>query len=182
MSEHAHAFIAYLNHLEEQDRGALAELRRSLGFAPGAYPPAYPYVERFAGNERSVNDSFRLALYVTAGLFALNPKNSTGSLAASLGQLMRNRNSESIEKRFIALLGADPGNISNYLRQVVSLLAADDLGLDYVVLLDDLSRWLNPYAVEWRDKIRQRWARDFYRVLTSQEFEPGQISAETVTK
>lgn len=181
MSEHAQSFMTYLSRLREQDRGAIAELRRSLSFAPGIYPPAYPYIERFAGTERHAADAFRLALYLTAGLFALHPETSPRSLASSLGELMRNRNSESIEKRFIALLGADPENVPNYLRQVVSLLAADDLGLDYAALFDDLSRWLNPHAVEARDKIRQRWARDFYRALASLETDTDQIPYETIT-
>ena len=178
MSDHAQAFIAHLSRLRERDRGAFAELRRSLSFAPGGYPPAYPYVERFAVSDRKATDSFRLALYLTAGLFAMNPRTSERSLASSLGELMRNRESESIEKRFIALLGADPESIANYLRQIVSLLSADDLGLDYAALLDDLARWLNPHAIEARDKIRQRWARDFYGALTSREAEPERISPE----
>ncbi len=68
MSDYTEAFIAHLQSLAVRDRGALAALRRSLGFAPGAYPPAYPSVERFAvqGGDK---DSLRQALYLTAGLF-----------------------------------------------------------------------------------------------------------------
>jgi CRISPR system Cascade subunit CasB len=171
MSEHAKIFIAHLSRLQKQDRGALAVLRHSLSFAPGAYPPAYPYVERFVGGDRHAADPFRLALYVVAGLFALHPQTAPRSLAASLGELMRKRESGSIEKRFIALLGADTENLADYLRQTVTLLAADDLGLNYALLLDELARWLNPYATEARDQIRQRWARDFYRALTPREVE-----------
>lgn len=164
MSEHAQRYIAHLEQLGKQDRGALAILRRSLSFESGAYPPAYPYVERFAGAERHARDPFRLALYVVAGLFALHPHQASTSLARSLGELMRARDSGSIEKRFIALLGADAENLPNYLRQIVSLLSANDLGFDYEQLLDDLTRWLNPRLdPDWRDEIRQRWARDFYR-------------------
>jgi len=181
MSEHAEGFVAYLIRLREQDRGALAELRRSLSFAPGAYPPAYPYVERFVGPERHAADPYRKALYLVAGLFALHPKAGSKSLAASLGQLMRDRESESIEKRFISLLGADPENLSNYLRQVVTLLAADDLGIDYAALLDDLARWLNSYAVDIRDQIRQRWARDFYRELAPHKSESERTSSATTS-
>jgi CRISPR system Cascade subunit CasB len=179
VSEHAQAFIAHLSRVREQDRAAFAELRRSLSFAPGGYPPAYPYVECFAGSDRKATDSFRLALYLTAGLYAMNPRTSERSVASSLGDLMRNRESDSIEKRFIVLLGAGPESIPNYLRQIISLLAADDLGLDYAALLDDLARWLNPHAIEARDKIRQRWARDFYGALTPRKAEPEPISPET---
>ncbi|GAB3393399.1 type I-E CRISPR-associated protein Cse2/CasB [Azotobacter armeniacus] len=166
MSEFAQNFVAYLTRLRESNAGALAELRRSQGFAPGAYPPAYPHVERFAPTDCHAQDPQRLALYVVAGLFALHPQPASRSLAASFGELMRRRGSGSIEKRFIALLGADAENLPDYLRQVVSLLAADDLGVDYAALLKDLGFWLNPRLdPERRDQIRQRWARDFYRIL-----------------
>ncbi|MGL6160882.1 type I-E CRISPR-associated protein Cse2/CasB [Microbulbifer sp.] len=165
MSDIKQDFIAHLERLRERDRGAMAVLRRSLGFSPGAYPPAYPHVERFAA-ERHANDSWRLALYVVAGLYASHPRQASKTLAASLGELVRKRESGSIEQRFIALLGADAENLPVYLRQVITLLAADDKPLDYAALLKDLATWLNPKAdTEWRDGIRQRWARGFYRAL-----------------
>lgn len=170
MSEHAQAFVTHLKTLAERDRGALAALRRSLGFTPGTYAPAFPYVERFAGLDQPSSDAYRQALYVTAGLFALQSNHiERTSFAAAYGALMRVRDSGSIERRFIALLAADPENLPDYLRQAVSLLAADGLAFDYVRLLDDLARWLNPYAFEQRDALRQRWARDFYQAQIRHE-------------
>lgn len=169
MSEHAERFIEYLLQLAgpQGNRGAMATLRRSLAFAPGCYPPAYPYVEPFVGHERSVRDARRLALYGVAGLFARHPAHRRQSFASAFGELLRQRvsvgkgNGDSVEKRFIALLGADPENVLDYLRQAVSLLAATELGLDYARLLDDLSHWMRPDGD--RDRLRQQWARDFYR-------------------
>lgn len=164
MSEHAESFIAHLSELAKHDRGALAHLRRSLGFAPGAFPPAYPYVERFVGPDRHANDPWRKALYLTAGLFALHPEHREGeTLASALGRLARARESASIEQRFIALLGADPQGLPNLLRQAISLLAADGYPCDFARLIDHLATWLRPLDSEGRDRIRQRWARDFYR-------------------
>ena len=169
MSDYAEDFVRHLTQLRERDRGALAALRHSLGFAPGAYVPAYPAVERFVATDRPAQDAQRQALYLVAGLYALHPRHGATSLAAGFGELMRERQSESIEKRFIALLAADAENLSNYLRQAVSLLAAGEVAIDYAALLDDLSRWLNPYIdPARRDQIRQRWARDFYRALAPQ--------------
>ena len=34
-------------------------------------------------------------------------------------------------------------------------------------LLDDLARWFDPWNIEARDRLRQRWARDFYRAYDS---------------
>ncbi len=164
MSEHAQSFIAHLAGLADRDRGALAHLRRSLGFDPGAFPRAYPYIERFVGSERHAEDPWRKALYLVAGLFALHPEHRQGeTLASALGQLAHARESTSIERRFIALLGAEPEGLPDLLRQVVSLLASDDCAIDYVRLLDDLGIWLRPFGGAGRDRLRQRWARDFYR-------------------
>jgi CRISPR system Cascade subunit CasB len=164
MSEHAQSFVSYLVGLKEIDRGALAHLRRSLGFDPGAYPPSYPYVERFVGADRHADDPRRKAMYLAAGLFALHPAHQAGvSVATALCKVARARESASIEQRFIALLGAEPESLPNLLRQTVSLLAADNQAFDYVGLVDDLARWLEPKNPEARDRLRQRWARDFYR-------------------
>lgn len=166
MSEHAERFIEHLSALRERDSGAMAALRHSLTFDPGTYPRAFPYVERFVGADRPANDARRLALYAVAGLFARHPEQQSRSFAAAFGELMRKRESPSIEQRFIALLEADASNILNYLRQAISLLAAEDIGLDYARLLDDLAVWMNPNAD--RDRLRQRWARDFYRATEFQ--------------
>lgn len=164
MSDHAQSFITHLIGLKDRDRGALAHLKRSLGFAPGAYPGAYPYVERFVGAEKHADDPRRRALYLTAGLFALHSEHRVGmSFATALGRVGRSRESGSIEQRFIALLGAEPESLPTLLRQSVSLLAAEGQGCDYVSLLDDLTRWLDPFRSEARDQLRQCWARDFYR-------------------
>lgn len=163
MSAYTDSFIVHLQSLAVRDRGALAALRRSLGFAPGAYPPAYPSVERFAA-QGADKESLRQALYLTAGLFALYPRHVKGhSIAEVFGQLMLRRGSPSIEKRFIALLSADAENLPDHLRQIVALLAADGIGFDYGALLADIDYWLHPRALDNRDRVRQRWARAFYR-------------------
>lgn len=168
MSDYTDSFVAYLQSLTARDRGALAVLRRSLGFAPGAYPPAYPSVERFAA-QGGAKDSLRQALYVTAGLFALHPQHTQGrGIADAFGQLMQRRDRPSIEKRFIALLSAEAENLPDHLRQVVALLAADGIGFDYGALLNDIEPWLHPRAFDTRDRVRQRWARAFYRATLPQ--------------
>jgi CRISPR system Cascade subunit CasB len=163
-------FVRYLQKLADDNRGAMAALRRSAGFAPGAYPPAFPYVERYLADDIHANDRRRVARYLVAMLFALHPKHASGSsLAAAFGHLLRKRESDSIEKRFIALLAADAEQLPVHLRQAVSLLAADEFGCDYASLEGDLIHWLNPFDVDRRDRVRQRWARDFYRVLGAAE-------------
>lgn len=174
MSEQAQTFVNHLIELKDRDRGALSHLKRSLGFDPGAYWPAYPYVERFVGADKHSDDPWRQALYLTAGLFALHPAHGENtSLASALGRVARSRKSASIEQRFIALLGAEPESLPTLLRHSVSLLAAEGTRCDYTRLLDDLTRWLDRWSPEARDQLRQRWARDFYRA-----YEPDAGSAE----
>lgn len=174
MSEHSEKFVQHLMVLGERDRGALATLRHSLAFEPGAYPKAFPYVERFANAAKHERDARRLALYAVAALYARHPQQQEQSFAGAFGQLFRKRESASIENRFVALLGADAENIFDYLRQPISLLAADDIGLNYANLLDDLSQWMNPNVNA--DRLRQRWARDFYRAAQAE----AAADAETV--
>lgn len=174
MSEHSQRFIKHLQVLQQKDLGALAALRHSMAFEPGAYPKAFPYVERFAGDAAHERDARRLALYAVAGLFARHPMPASQSFASAFGELMRRRSkptepNASIENRFVALLGADAENIVDYLRHAIALLDAEQIGCDYERLLDDLSSWMNP-ALDpaRRDRLRQRWARDFYRAADTQ--------------
>ncbi len=123
-------------------------------------------MERFVAQGSHANDAHRLALYLTAGLFAVHQMHGNSSFATAYGDVFRQRESDSIEKRFIALLGADADNIANYLRQAVSLLKADAIAFNYAKLLRDLNQWLNPNLLaERRDSLRQQWARDFYRAI-----------------
>ncbi|MDP3084799.1 MAG: type I-E CRISPR-associated protein Cse2/CasB [Rubrivivax sp.] len=165
MSDFHERFVSHLRKLAEHDRGALAALRRSLGFAPGTYAAAMPCVEPFAVSD-GTREPQRQALYLTAGLFATNPRHRTGtSLAGALAEVKLKRDSDSIERRFIALLSADAEALPVHLRHAASLLAAEELAFDYAALAQDLGRWLDPWQDDARDRVRQRWARDFYRRL-----------------
>jgi CRISPR system Cascade subunit CasB len=183
MTDFAQKFVSHLDALSKAQPGAMATLRRSLGFDPGAYPPVYPYVERFVAADRHDQDPQRLALYLLAGLYALHPKqdewhNLGGSLALSM-RIRDQKQGGSIESRFIALLGTDANSLPAHLRQVVSLLAADDLGLNYVALLDDLRFYLNNRLnPDVRDRIRQRWARDFYRELAHSNIQTSSVNQD----
>lgn len=165
MSDLAEAFVSRLQQYQDQSPGAMAALRHSLAFEPGAYQRSWAWVEPFAGQDWKVGDARRLALYAVAGLFARNPRQQTRSFAGSLGMLFRLRDqSPGIEARFMALLGADAGTVVVYLRHAASLLASEDMGCDYRQLLRDLSRWMYPQADPTElDRMRQRWAQDFYR-------------------
>ena len=165
MSELASNFLAHLQRLKTQDRGALARLRRSLAHDPGTDPQVYPYVEPFVGADWHALDSRRLALHLAAGLFALNPVHTEErSLAEAFGSTAKARESGSLELRFMALLGAGPEQFPVLLRQIVNLL--DGQAYHQARLIEDLQTWLHPMATDRRDRLRQIWARDFYRHYT----------------
>ena len=164
---HGETFVNHLVALAKSNRGAMAELRRSLSHEPGVHVAAFPYVERYAGTRHAL-DSYRRALYLLAGLFALHPDQQKGhSFAAAYGGLSEQRSrsdkSDGIERRFIALLSADAQGLPAHIRQAVSLLAADNIAFDYIRLLGDLAIWLDPRKLDRLDNVRQRWAQDFYR-------------------
>ncbi|WP_114312726.1 type I-E CRISPR-associated protein Cse2/CasB [Thermus caldifontis] len=134
---------------------ARAVLRRSLAFDPGGYPPAMPYVEPFL--QKTGDDGWRReAYYLVAGLFALKDgEHREGrTLARALWEAKQARQSDSQEKRFLALLDADRDQIAHRLRQAVGLVEG---ALDFAQLLEDLLRWFDP-----RRRVQARWAREFY--------------------
>lgn len=164
MNEAHQAFIDYLQRLAGTNRGALAELRRSLTFAPGAAPRVFPYVEPFIAAEEHPDSARRLARYLVAGLFALHPEHQLISLGKAMGMLYRKlEQSPSVENRFIALLESDGETLAEPLRHCITLLKSHDLALDYRALLADLIIWLNPARQDDLDRVRRRWASDFYR-------------------
>lgn len=168
MSDFAEQFVAYLQNLAERDSAAMARLRRSLSSDPGTELAVYPYVERFAAPDWGVSDARRLALYVVAGLYARHLRHGRSSFAQAFGTLARSRESASLEKRFVALLGADAEGLPIHLRHAFSLLKAKELPVDYCQLLKDLSWWLNPRLEQSRrDALRQSWARAFYRIIAA---------------
>lgn len=154
------AFLEWLESLNEKDTRVRAELRRSLAFAPGAFPAAFPYVEPFlkedSGNWR------REVHYLVAALWAMHwregrhgPVMPIGR-AAALHQLKSG--SASTERRFIALLDAAPDQLPHRLRQIIALLREETI--DFDALLGDLLRWRDE-----QKRSQNAWARDFYRAL-----------------
>lgn len=151
-------FIEWLEGLNKKDTKVRAVLRRSLAFDPGAFVPAYPYVEPFL---RGKNDLWRReVLYLVAGLWAAHWRQGRASTPMSIGKAcsayQEASGSTSTERRFINLLDADRDQLPHRLRQMVALLK--DQAIDFEVLLAGL--------LYWDDELKHTqsaWARDFYR-------------------
>lgn len=148
-------FVEWMESLKAQRAWTPARvaLRRSVAFDPGTYLPAMPYVEPFV---QGLDGWKREAYYLVAGLYALKDgaHEEGRTLARALREAQLARRSDSLEKRFLALLDADRDQIAHRLRQAVGLVEG---GLDFGQLLEDLLRWFNAGK-----PVQARWAREFY--------------------
>lgn len=161
-------FIEWLENLNAKDTKVRAVLRRSLAFDPGAYVPAYPYVEPFLKGE---NNSWRREmLYLVAGLWAAHWREGHPGTPMTVGKACAAHQaatgSTSAERRFITLLDSDSDQLPHHLRQMIALLK--DQPIDFEALLTGLVYWNDD-----RKRTQNAWAQDFYRNMKdAMEAEP----------
>jgi CRISPR type I-E-associated protein CasB/Cse2 len=67
------------------------------------------------------------------------------------------------EKRFIDLLDTDAADLPYKLRQAITLIARDSIGLDWSLLIRDLGQWNDPDR--W---VQKQWARGFWATTEPQ--------------
>ena len=157
-------FIEWLEALNEKDTKVRAVLRRSLAFDPGAFVPAYPYVEPFLKGEDS--SWRREMLYLVASLWASHWREGRTGGQMTIGKACEalylvKEKSPSIERRFITLLDSDRDQLPNRLRQMIALL--NEQAIDFDDLLTRLLYWNDD-----QKRAQNAWARDFYRTLNNE--------------
>ena len=183
------AFAAFLDRLnKEQDRGALAALRRGLGKPPGQASEMYRYIVRWlSSSEATPYITWREEVYyLVASLFALYPESTwppgqgpgyQRNLGASFAQLEQTSNqgrqgdgkqASSVERRFVALLNSNSEDMHTHLRHAISLLKAKDVAIDWAVLLGDLL-WWDSYS----RRVQRQWARAFWGRIPTTEASPN---------
>jgi CRISPR system Cascade subunit CasB len=145
-----------------EDRAALAALRRGLGKGPGEAAECHRYVVPFTSDLSTWREA---AFYQVAALFAWHQgswNDGDGepvvrNLGASLQQLDARLEGNSVERRFVALLNSHVEDLGEHLRQIVGLLKAGQVPIDWSQLLRDIQRW------DREDRLVQRaWARAFW--------------------
>ncbi len=151
------AFISYLEEHRE-DRAVLAALRRGLGQPPGTVPDTYRYVVPWLADD---TPPWReAAYYLVAALFAYHP--APGGVGNMGDHFARTRvpgwDDTATERRFIALLAANPDDLDLYLRQAVSFLKSKDVPVNWHQLLTDILDWGHPARY-----VQQQWARAYWR-------------------
>lgn len=155
------AFVKSLRLLETRDdgpsRAGLAALRAGLRNKDGVAIEMMPHIAPYLGEREHPGDRW---FFAVATLFALHPLDTQErlSLGGAFGRLRGN--SDSIEKRFQLLIASDEEDLFERLKQIVSLLKADGVPLNWYALLSDLTTnsWDDPERT-----LQLRWARDFYR-------------------
>ena len=158
--EKAARLLTYLRKFQG-DRGAMADLRCALN--PNKLPRAWPLLGRVGGigNPR---------IEVVAGSFAYHPGEAhSGNLGTTCRRLAAENNS--FDARFQRLLACDRDEICERLRPVVLAAKAKGIPINYEELYADLCYW--------GDKVKARWAREYWGA--PEVMEPAPLAASEAT-
>jgi CRISPR system Cascade subunit CasB len=158
--EAAARLLAYLRQLKT-DRGAMADLRCAL--SPNKLPRAWPWLGRVGGigNPR---------IEALAGFFAYHPEETShGNIGSTCRRLATENNS--FDARFQRLLACDRDEICERLRPVILAARAKGIPVNYEELFADLCYW--------GDKVKARWAREYWGAPEAEE--PAPVAASEAT-
>lgn len=150
-------FIEYLERLRDNDdRHALAILRRGLNGSQRTRLEMYPYAIKFL---REGATSWEEEVHLTvASLFASHPMSGgKGDMGTVLKEVSSRSGSGSVEGRFAALLRAPSENALDHLKQCVSLARSKEVPIDWNRLYQDLL-WWNSEGLN----VQRRWASSYW--------------------
>lgn len=154
---HIDRFIERLEDLREQeDRAALATLRRALSGSTEHTIGAFRYIGHWLPQHTVDQDNYILI----AALFASHPQpGGTGNMGDHMTRLRLSdeNKAQSTERRFMTLLKAHPGDLAYHLRQAVSLLKSHEVPVDWRQLLYDVQYWGHEDRF-----VQRRWATAFW--------------------
>ena len=168
-------FVGRLTRLanpDNPDRAALAHLRRGLGDPAGTLARV-GWLFNGVPDDRA--DNALNSAVLAAGLFAWtkgrceNASNVNFGKASGAG--LSEDDKKQREKRFTALLDADPTELPFLLRQAVTLI--EGTSLDWAALITHLMSWDHPDR--W---VQKDWARGFWWTSTTAE-QPAESTAAT---
>jgi len=160
------AFIRYLTGLTtEKDGGVLAVMRRGLMGNPVEDLNLYRFVASHVPDPDRQTPREPI-YYLIASLYALNSRSGgDGNMGKHLRQAAGKRDDmEAAERRFTALLNTQMDDLNKPLRQAVTLLAQQELPVNWTALFDDLLHWAHP-----RKYVQRAWANGFWGFQTPAE-------------
>ena len=150
-------FIEHLLRLQE-DRGALAALRRGLGQPPGTAPDMYRYVVPWLRTEAGRWEES--VFFLVAALFGAHPLNTeSGNFGDHFARTIKTSDDRSgVERRFTLLLATHSGDLHLQLRHAISLLKSKEIAVNWQQFFGDLRYWRSE-----RRGVQKRWAFAFWR-------------------
>jgi CRISPR system Cascade subunit CasB len=173
------AFVKHLVSLHEnENRAALAVLRRGLGKPLGSSAEVWRYVATWTRNLPNWRAD---CYYLVASLFALHPdsvwpeselhrRRRPPNLGDSFKRLEDQQHrgqpatadkgqdhASPMERRFVALLNCHWDDLDKHLRQAVSLLKSKEVPVNWAQLLRDIQGWDHD-----DHPVQRRWARAFW--------------------
>lgn len=164
---------------EHRQKAALANLRRGVGRIPGELPELWGVflqdLPEELESETGIPTHAEWAIYLALTFYALHqqghplPQDSMHKENVQLGQAVRRLVKEgetpedsSVLRRFNALATATTmPERAQYLRNIVQMLRAESVALDYVKLAEDLY-WLQGCSTAAR--VCLRWGQAYYAV------------------
>lgn len=164
---------------DSRGRASLAHLRRGIGHVPGEIPMLWGSF--LAGLPEELHSPSgkashaEWAVYTALTLYALHQQGKNDSMQVkdvSLGSAARclagnDDNQERIWRRLNLVAQADDIQEMSYrLRQLVTLLKAAGIGLDYAQLAADLYEYQFDSTA---NRVRLRWGQDFFRMNKNEE-------------
>jgi CRISPR system Cascade subunit CasB len=177
-NQHIERFINHLQKLvkeEDEDRAALAALRRALSGNPRYVTETFQYIGWYLPETQRQQDPYILV----GALFAYHPQStSEGNMGNHFATLRRSwetahKRTESLERRFNGLLRAHPDDLTPHLRSAISLLKRDEVPIHWEQLLYDVCYWGH------FDRFVQRgWANAFWRRSVQEESDASQENTD----
>ncbi|MBE2279581.1 MAG: type I-E CRISPR-associated protein Cse2/CasB [Ignavibacteriaceae bacterium] len=135
------------------NKAAMAELKRGLAHPPGEYPPQYKYLIPIIPWKTN-----QYPWFLTASLYGLHPVDTNkGNIGTSFRELKKITQSESIDLRFNSLLQCKLEDLYYHLRNAVSLFSSAGVPVNYKELLKSLLNWENDSRF-----VQINWAKEFW--------------------
>lgn len=165
---------------DSQGRAAMAHLRRGVGHVPGELPLLWgSFLAGLPEELRSISGEpsrAEWAIYTALTLYALHQQGKTDSVQAegiSLGKAALRLAGGSEDDRLriwrclnLVAQADDMREMSYRLRQLVTLLKAGGIGLDYAMLAADLFEYQFDASA---NRVRLRWGQDFFHANKNEE-------------
>jgi CRISPR system Cascade subunit CasB len=168
--------LTELAHPDSPNRALLAHLRRGIDLPMDYTLGRVGWL--FRRVPESKDDLLLRFSVLVAGLFAWAKgycqQTHKVNFGAAFGSGLTPDGKQQREKRFIDLLDTDLDELPFKLRQAITLIARDRVGLDWVLLIRHLSYW--SHTDRW---VQKEWARGFW---AAPETEPSIMVQQPVSE